>query len=271
LRHSSFLAICATISALSVGCNTYGNKERTWTEDVTLSDGTRIVIKRHVEFSDSNSLAQDSYGATESKATIEFTGQQASLPVWSAPLIPLVLYQDPTTHEWVVVANTGSCEVWYSRGKPKPAYWEFRLESGQWREKGGISSESIGRPTNLFFNYHAGLPAKHMTMKLKEEDWSDARIVADFRRVQPAEEYAHFCMSGCSWPAHQAVIARPYGFSPTNCSTRRAKRTRVSNDVGLERSGGDDDIRWEDRIAVVSILWRGSHSLALLHDALPET
>jgi hypothetical protein len=176
------------------GCNFYGSQERAWTEDVTLKDGTQLVIKRRVEFSDSNSLSQDAYSATETKSTIEFTGEQASLPVWSAPLIPLVLYRDPKTQEWVVVAKTSSCRVWDARGRPKPPYWEYRIVGGKWQEI-PLSTESIGRSSNLFYNYHAGLPAKHMTMELKGKDWSDPQIAPIYRKVQPADPADHYCMS----------------------------------------------------------------------------
>jgi hypothetical protein len=174
---------------LCYGCNFYGNKERTWTEDVTLQDGRRVVIKRHVEFGDSNSLSQDSYSATETNSTIEFTGEQASLPVWSAPLIALVLYQDPKTQGWVVVAKTSSCDLWYARGHPKPPYWEYRIVEGKWQET-PLSADSIGRSANLFYNYHAGLPAKHMTMELKG---SDAQIASTYRTVQTAEATEKYC------------------------------------------------------------------------------
>ena len=127
-----FLGVTALV--LVSACGLSGPEKRQWTEDVDLGEGRIITVKRFVEFNESNSLAGDAYNAVETKSTIEFTGDLASLPVWSEPLMALVLYQDSETGEWVVVATTTSCEFWNLNDRPKPPYWEFRLEDGVWRK-----------------------------------------------------------------------------------------------------------------------------------------
>lgn len=188
---SRLLCLSLFIAALG-GCGFYGDKQRAWTEDVALDDGTRLQIERHVKFTDHNSLAQDSYGAVETEATLHFLDDYSTLPVWSAPLIPLVLYRSPATHEWVIVATTSMCEVWRKRGRPIPAYWEYRTSGDQWWAT-VFSAESIGRKANLFFNYHEGLPAQHLTMEQKRRDWADGAIAKKYLQVLSAPEMSTYC------------------------------------------------------------------------------
>jgi hypothetical protein len=140
-----------------------GPKHRSWTEDVLLEDGSTIVVKRSVTFSESNSWSGDAYNATELSATIAFTGSQQNLPAWSIPLMPLVLYRDTTAQsQWVLVAATTTCEVWNARAEPRPPYWEFRLGQTGWQEV-PLSAASVGRPTNLYLPYNV-LKARHVTV-----------------------------------------------------------------------------------------------------------
>lgn len=81
----------ATLGALGlVACG--GPTTRHWTEDVLLDDGSTVVVERSVAFN-----------AVETEATLAFTGKESGLPVWSAPLMALLLYRDPATQEWVIV------------------------------------------------------------------------------------------------------------------------------------------------------------------------
>lgn len=152
------IAGVAIVFALS-GC---GRVTRAWTEDVLLDDGSTIRVERTVNFTESNSLSGDSYNATETDATIAFTGDYANLPVWRQPLMALLLYRDQTTDEWVVVATTTTCRVWQLRGQPDPIYWEFRLRGQEWQEI-RLSEASFGRPSNLLHAYHAELNTRHIT------------------------------------------------------------------------------------------------------------
>jgi hypothetical protein len=130
--------------------NPFGLSTRYWTEDVLLDDGSMLVIKRTVKFTESNSWSGDVYNSTERASTLTFTGALASLPPWSVPLRPMVLYRDATKgNQWVIVATTTTCDVWNARGEPRPPYWEFRLGAQGWQEV-PLSPSSYGRQTNLY-------------------------------------------------------------------------------------------------------------------------
>jgi hypothetical protein len=175
------LTLLTVIFVLSA-CGRYGDHALNWDEDVLLDDGMQVRVKRHVVFTDWNSLAQDSYGAVETESTLQLAGEFASVPVWSAPLIPLLLYRGDEKQEWVIVATIGSCDGWRERGKPNPPYLEYRFEGSAWRQT-ALSPESIGKNTNIFFNYHAGIPADPMTIGLKQQDMADPTVGKRFVRI----------------------------------------------------------------------------------------
>lgn len=157
---------------------------REWTEDVLLEDGTTIVVKRTVSFKETNSWSGDAYNAVETDATISFTGELASLQPWRAPLMALVMYRDKEAMEWVVVAISSSCEVWNRRGRPRPPYWEFRLDAGGWRET-PLSQSSIGRSGNLLHRYQADLKTTHITVEGRKEREVPGR---PFNAMSPTEK-----------------------------------------------------------------------------------
>lgn len=148
------------------GCT--GEVERRWTEDVELDGGKVIEVDRHVKFTESNSISGDAYSSTNLESALTFKGELSELPAWSVPLVPILLYRDMTKSEWVIVAVTSSCDVWADRGSPVPPYWEFRLISGRWAES-PLSQASIGRRTNLFFDYEPDLPTHKISVAIKKQ------------------------------------------------------------------------------------------------------
>lgn len=160
---------------------------REWTEDVLLSPGRTIQVKRTVAFDESNSLSGDAYNAVEREATIAFTGELAYLPVWRQPLMALVLYQDSSNEEWVIVATSTSCEVWRARGKPEPLYWEFRLVSGSWMET-ALSPESVGKPANLLHRYRRESDDPYITVEDRRRLEAGSQMNRRFRSVVKDEK-----------------------------------------------------------------------------------
>jgi len=160
--HFLFAIVCSVILH---ACGS-GYAQRQWTEDVDLGDGRSIKVARKVQFQESNSWSGDSYNAEETASTIEFVGQLSSLPKWNESLLALLLYHDDETKEWVVVAKSRSCAVWEGRGRPKPPYWEFRLNQQGWREV-PLSSKSFDRDANLFHRYYTDRDLGHLTLEKK--------------------------------------------------------------------------------------------------------
>jgi hypothetical protein len=159
--------LCAVLTAMVLaaleGCS--GIADRGWSEEVDLDDGQLLVIDRYVKFQSSHSIAGDAHSSTDLESTLAFP-KSLGLATWSAPLVPILLYRDPAANEWVIVATTSNCDTWYLEGKPEPPYWEFRHQSGKWL-RSRVSGASIGRKTNLFFDFRPSLPARKISRELK--------------------------------------------------------------------------------------------------------
>jgi hypothetical protein len=189
-RRNIFIAAVVVVAALVAYA--FWPNTRSWTEDVQLDDGTVIQIERTVTFETSNSWAGDAPVAIDKRVTLRLTGALADLPAWRVRLIPMVLYQDAQTKEWVIVAETNLCDVWYARGQPFPPYWEYRLTRGQWRAQ-PLSENSKGRAANLLVTYRSPSLPSHVSLEFKKS--ISARFKSDdpFMRVVP--DIRRFCMA----------------------------------------------------------------------------
>ena len=182
LRES--LILLGVLVALLVFRKCSGVVQRNWSEEVALDDGRIIAIDRYVRFSTSNSLAGDAYRSTDLESELEFRKELSSLPPWSFPLVPIVLYQDQSSAEWVIVTTTGNCDTLYKYGYPLPPYWEFRLRGDKW-VMNPLSAASMGRKTNLFFDYEPLLPVRKITPVIKEHQIEIHNYSKDYLSVDP--------------------------------------------------------------------------------------
>jgi hypothetical protein len=182
--------LCSSLLACSPS-QPKGSPERTWTEDVLLDNGETITVKRFVSFNESDAWSGGAYNAVETKSTIQFTGALANLPPWDQPLIAMVMYRDKATKELVIVAHSSSCQVWGKRGKPKPPYWEFRLNRNGCLET-PLSQGSIGRLANLFSSYQPELKTQHITVAERQRLESNPLIVDEYKQVVGSVE-PHYC------------------------------------------------------------------------------
>ena len=159
-----------------------GDAVREWSEEVELDHGDVVIVERRVEFTKSNSISGDTYGTSVRKSTLVVKGEGAALPIWDDVLQPLVLYRDYEALEWVLVASTTNCLTYRRRGRPKPTYWEFRLQGSSWVET-ALSPGSLERQTNLFFLYDDPVP-NHLTLARKAS-FSLARIDETYLSIRP--------------------------------------------------------------------------------------
>jgi hypothetical protein len=158
-------AAAVVAAMMASGCDT---GVRTWSEEVALDDGSVITIDRHVEQLMSSSIGGGAFSGVETKAMLSFRGDLAALPQWDLPLMPLLLYRDTEASEWVLVATSTTCEIWYRRGMPEGHYWEFRQRGTDWVEV-PLSETSFERRTNLLFEYTEPLPARYITLAMKAQ------------------------------------------------------------------------------------------------------
>ena len=129
-----------------------------------------------------NAIGSRAYNAVETRATLKFTGEFASLPAWDFPRVAVLLYRSKASGNWVVVSTSSSCQVWRREGEPRPPYWQHELVGGEWR---GIplSEESIGKNGNLFHMYDSEKVPRRMTVQEAMVRQSSPTIGEKYRRV----------------------------------------------------------------------------------------
>lgn len=190
------IAISVLVSSTITGCSSSNREERSWTEEVQLEDGSTVGIERHVVFDATNAMGGGAYNAVEVESTLRFRGELVALPEWNVPLIPLLLYKSVSGDKWTIVAKSSSCEVWASRGKPIPPYWQFELDESGWREV-PLTCDSVGRSTNLHHAYHAADGLPHVSLARKARITGDPLIAQSYKIVlSSALVSKNYCMGG---------------------------------------------------------------------------
>lgn len=180
-RRELVLALVAISSTmLSVAC---GKSDLAWNEEVQLSSGQVIVVKRTAQ---ARSLGEiGGPGGWEAEAmTVEIIEPQlADRPAaWSFPFVPILFDRDPGTGEWFMVATFYTCERWQQQlGKPKLPYGEWRFRQGQW-QRVELSPVHVGRAANMLISISSAGEPNH-TLKSKDEIMSDRRIAPEYRRI----------------------------------------------------------------------------------------
>ena len=184
-----------------------GVATRQWTEDVRLADGSLVIVERHTRIEQSHTIELD--------ASMKFTGQLAQLPEWRGPLAPLVLYEDQSGREWVIVATTSRCEIFYQRGPPRyrfaadrpvTTYFEFRTRNGAWVQT-PLSAESIGQRANLFVLFEKLDRRPRLTVAAKEQ--LQLGLGPRYRSVLERPQYNCGLTTGTQaiWDAEDRVLA----------------------------------------------------------------
>jgi hypothetical protein len=155
-------------------------EEIAWTEDVELPDGRTVTVARMERVFERNSLSGDAGGFEVDEATLSFEGELKGLPQWRYPLSALALYED--AGQWVLVATTADCAIWQTHGKPKPLYWEFRVNEHNWWQEVPLSRSSIGLKANLIWSWQVA-GRKHVTIADRRAAQTAMRADRMYREV----------------------------------------------------------------------------------------
>ena len=133
LAHALRLILLCTLVLTIVGCS---RMSESWKEEVRLSDGRMIVVKRTAKGTITRDMAMRATGWIPREITLRIPQADgaATPPVWRSVLIPLVMDYDPTSSTWSVVATHVFCSTWYDMGRPALHYVQYISVGGEaWR------------------------------------------------------------------------------------------------------------------------------------------
>jgi len=133
LAHALRLILLCTLVLTIVGCS---RMSETWKEEVRLSDGRMIVVKRTAKGAIKRNIAMRATGWEPGETTLRIpqAGAEVNPPVWRSALLPVVIDYDPASSTWAVVATHLSCSTWYDMGRPASQYVQYiSVSGGAWR------------------------------------------------------------------------------------------------------------------------------------------
>ena len=154
MKSSPTLTAMLLSAALLSGCGESVPTETSWKEEVLLSDGTRIWVRRTVVGEAYTELGGSS-AYEVSNRTVEVINAPGlgKPPLWSAKWRTLVLDRDKDG-VWYIVVTPQDAEGW-TKLEPKLLYAQFKAIDGQWRQV-EIDPTLHARDANLEPRFRAG-------------------------------------------------------------------------------------------------------------------
>ena len=135
-----------------------GNVKLFWSEEVVLSSGKLIVVKRGATGEKLGEIG-GSGGWEQKEMWVEIKGEPLGVftpPTWRTAYVPMLLDYDAARNEWLIVATFYTCQGWTDLGKPKLPYVQYRVaEKGEWRAV-PLESELYGRKANMLTGVRSG-------------------------------------------------------------------------------------------------------------------
>ena len=158
------------------GCRPNTVSSIAWSEEVQLSTGRLVVGKSTAEWARRGGGYRVQLGST--LQIMDTPG----VPMWSEPMLALILDVDSRTGEYLIVATTENLEALQSTGRPTPPYWQFRLRSGRWVEE-PVATTMWDRSSNMLLATNN--PPAHHVISLAEKQTLTAavRLPACFMRI----------------------------------------------------------------------------------------
>jgi len=133
LVHALRLILLCTLVLMTVNCS---RMNIAWKEEVRLSDGRLIVVKRIAKGGITRDIAMRATGWEPGQTTLRIAQEDGTVnpPVWRSALIPVVMDYDSASSTWSVVATHLSCVTWYDMGRPASQYVQYISVDGEaWR------------------------------------------------------------------------------------------------------------------------------------------
>lgn len=168
------------VMVMTAGC---GEVDLRWSEEVRLSGGDVIVVKRGAKGEKLGEIG-GAGGWEQKEMSVEIDVPPpgaARPPVWRSAYVPMLLDYDAKRKEWLIVATFYTCQGWYDLGRPKLPYVEYRVgEGGQWAVV-PLEPELFGRRPNLLTGVRSGGEPSLLTQEAKKQ--RDTNAADKYRRV----------------------------------------------------------------------------------------
>jgi len=162
--------LLCTLVLTMLGCS---RMSESWKEEVRLSDGRLIVVKRTAKGTITRDIAMRATGWKPKETTLRIAQVDgaAKPPVWRSFLIPVVMDYEPASSTWSVVATYMWCSTWYDMGRPTSPYVQYISVGGEaWRVV-PLQPGWVGRRANLLTHIRPTGESGLVREQYKEMHW----------------------------------------------------------------------------------------------------
>ena len=168
--HVLRLILLCTLVLTMVGCS---RMSESWKEEVRLSDGRLIVVKRTAKGTITRDIAMRATGWKPKETTLRIAQVDgaAKPPVWRSFLIPVVMDYDPASSTWSVVATYMWCSTWYDMGRPTSPYVQYISVGGEEWRLVPLQPGWVGRRANLLTHIRPTGESGLVREQYKEMHW----------------------------------------------------------------------------------------------------
>ncbi|MET4573258.1 hypothetical protein ABIA68_002116 [Stenotrophomonas rhizophila] len=170
LVHTLRLILLCMLLLTMGGCS---RMSESWKEEVRLSDGRLIVVKRTAKGTITRDIAMRATGWKPKETTLRIAQVDgaAKPPVWRSFLIPVVMDYDPASSTWSVVATYMWCSTWYDMGRPVSPYVQYISVGGEaWRVV-PLQPALVGMRANLLTHIRPTGESGLVREQYKEMHW----------------------------------------------------------------------------------------------------
>lgn len=148
------------------GC---GQVDLRWSEEVQLTDGQVMVVKRTAKGEKLGEIGgSGGWEQTEMSIEIEASPSESEPPVWRSAFVPVLLDYQKQEKTWSVVATFYTCTGWYDLGRPELPYVEYQSRNGGQWEIVPLEQRLIGQKTNLLSDVHSGGEPAFLSLEAKK-------------------------------------------------------------------------------------------------------
>lgn len=154
-----YVSLLLVGALLLQGCDDKNNKQ--WEEEIQLSDGNIVWIKRTAHFERTNTGWLSRLGDAASRGrimnmelTIDIPETAFALkpPIWRFNAVPLLLDYDKEKKTWIIVGGYFYCDSWEAAGEPALNRWQYVVKDGQWIIQ-ALDKKYVGRVTNMYLSF----------------------------------------------------------------------------------------------------------------------
>ena len=183
--------VVIVLSAALYGCSRAPDSTA-WTEQVSLSDGRTITVRRVVRYVDRTTVGGPAELGILGSEVVALEPSDA-FPPWSAPLVLKLIEFDSNDGQWVFIATADECRSWAAVGRHRTSTVVYRSINGGWTVS-ELKSQWFGRSSNVLIKT---LSARRLqddqVVDAAFRERSDGRLLREVRVLKDDSAYVADC------------------------------------------------------------------------------